>query len=96
MRLIDANEINKNYDELKVRSYGDIHKQIKDSQILALYISAVDACKTIDAVPVVRCKNCEHYYRGICERPIGDGFSGLYVEMPEDGFCSDGERKDNG
>ena len=40
----------------------------------------IDNAPTIDAVPVEQCKNCVK--RG----------SSLYY----DGFCSDGERKDNG
>ena len=48
--------------------------------------------KTVDAVEVVRCKDCKFYYRmtaetGICKlacRHLGN-----------DGFCSEGERKDS-
>ena len=45
----------------------------------------------VDAVPVVRCKDCKFYHRmtaetGICE--LGCPYFGY------DGFCSEGERKD--
>ena len=51
----------------------------------------LEALPTVDAVPVVRCKDCKFYYRmtaetGICQlccRHLGN-----------DGFCSEGERKD--
>lgn len=50
------------------------------------------ALPPVDAVPVVRCKDCKFYYQmtaetGICElacRHLGN-----------DGFCSEGERKDS-
>lgn len=42
---------------------------------------AVDEAPIIDAVPVVRCKDCK------------DRHSGEFCECrPEDAFCSDGER----
>ena len=49
---------------------------------------------TVDAVPVVRCKDCKHYE--------WDEWDGVYVctkiarYAKEDFFCSYGERKDNG
>ena len=46
---------------------------------------------TIDAVEVVRCKDCKHHIRMICNHPYG------LVHICEDGFCSYGERReDNG
>jgi hypothetical protein len=50
-------------------------------------------CSTIDAVPVVRCKDCRAMYT------VGHGYRWCKVWermllMGEDGFCSYGERKD--
>lgn len=47
----------------------------------------IDACPTVDAVPVVRCKDCKHLYGTIC------AVCGLLPRKPDD-FCSYGERKD--
>lgn len=61
----------------------------------------VDACPTVDAVPVVRCKGCAHYYMGVCLKIYSDGGVHLAAwqnRRPED-FCSYGERRagaDNG
>ena len=57
----------------------------------------LDRCPTVDAVEVVRCKDCvnycgfEHCKNGICDV---DSVSKRTV-YPND-FCSYGERKDNG
>ena len=57
----------------------------------------LDRCPTVDAVEVVRCKDCvnycgfEHCKNGICDV---DSISKRAV-YPND-FCSYGERKDNG
>lgn len=47
--------------------------------------SLINAAPTIDAVPVVRCKDCTHRHSSeFCEC------------RPEDAFCSDGERRSDG
>lgn len=56
--------------------------------------NVIDDCPTIDAVPVVRCKDCKfyetkHYYKGICKNIIG------MVDVKDgNSFCSYGERKE--
>lgn len=55
----------------------------------------IKACSTIDAVEVVRCKDCVHWQ----PEPMGDvmmcygGANGRYTAP--DWFCADGRRKDN-
>ena len=49
--------------------------------------------KTVEAVEVVRCKDCKHYanYGRVCDCKKYEG-----MNLPnEDDFCSYGERKDN-
>ena len=45
---------------------------------------------TINAVTVVRCRDCKHYNEGFCV-----GYHARHDIMPDD-FCSYGERKDCG
>ena len=54
----------------------------------------IDEAPTIDAVPVVRCKDCKHRKEKTCFHP----FAGMWVgcELNGDDFCSYGERKGNG
>ena len=51
---------------------------------------------TVDAVPVVRCKDCIRRY-DTDECPMCFLSGGKYYEYTrDDGFCDRGERKDNG
>ena len=60
------------------------------------------AMQTVDAVPVVRCKDCKHYRNypnGLCylhtePKTNARGYSGDAVCVEPDDFCSYGERKD--
>ena len=49
---------------------------------------------TVDAVEVVRCRECRHY-GGVVFGRTCRMFSGSHtrIEMPEDGYCSYGERR---
>ena len=56
--------------------------------------------KPVDAVEVVRCKDCKHYdnSEGLEWCHLNSGFYTGGIEwhsFPEDGYCSYGERKDN-
>nr|DAG35519.1 MAG TPA: hypothetical protein [Bacteriophage sp.] len=56
------------------------------------------ANKTRDnAVPVVRCKDCEHYDMGVCLKIYSDGNVHLeaWQERKPDDFCSYGERRED-
>ena len=77
MRLIDADKLN-------------LLLGISDRDIYAKYM--LDKMPTIDAVPVVRCRECKWWQEdddiGHCDNPDGlDNYA-----KPED-FCSYGERK---
>ena len=61
----------------------------------------LDKFPTIDAVPVVRCRDCKHYDLGVCLKIYSDGNAhpeAWQSRRPGD-FCSYGDRKegaDNG
>jgi hypothetical protein len=82
MRLIDADRLSENiYDNISA-PYEDSREAKEEC------LCAIEEAPTIDAVPVVRCKDCK--YR--------DGTPGqpniLCAQMHEDDFCSYGERKE--
>ena len=94
MRLIDAGKILKadeNSDKALVLGNG---KALEIAY--ALLKKKVADAPTVDAVVVTRCKDCKHrIYKDMGEE-IGEiGGCGLFnCAMPNEGFCSYGERKD--
>lgn len=96
MRLIDAGKILKadeNSDKALVLGNG---KALEIAY--ALLKKKVADAPTVDAVVVTRCKDCKHrIYKDMGEE-IGEiGGCGLFnCAMPNEGFCSYGERKDGG
>lgn len=91
MRLIDA-------DALKARIMEDVPgfldggSSITKAFILAM-LGTRNATPTIDAVPVVRCKDCENKE---CEGREGRIVCGITGDshLP-DWFCADGESKES-
>ena len=86
MRLIDA-------DALK-RHEADTYGAIED----VVYAEDIDNAPTIDAVPVVRCKDCKRCDGFPCPdniMPNERGFCELDASLVKpDDFCSYGLRKD--
>ena len=89
MRLCDLDEI-----KIRVeRQYKDCHgysgnkKAIYREAILAVK-SILHSAKPIDAVPVIRCRECKYRSKDGC--PIIDAD----IWMDDDDFCSHGERKE--
>ena len=83
-------------DEIKIqvkRQYEDCHgysgnkKAIYREAILAVR-SILHSAKAIDAVPVVRCRDCKYRSKDGC--PIIDA----NIWMDDDDFCSHGEREE--
>lgn len=97
MRLIDADEV--------LRLFGEEYEETKElihngeTQLDSLAEGFTEAhhiikyvLPTVDAVPVVRCRDCKHSYEDL---------GGLYCSygpcvdcvVPEDFFCQYGERR---
>ena len=105
MKLCDLDEIkicvNRQYENC--HGYSGNKKAIYREAILAVK-SILHSAKPIDAVPVVRCKDCKHHY---WEQEPCHGKSIHYCKLPhmrgieifKEFFCYYGERKegaDNG
>lgn len=67
-----------------------------DSRYTILREALDMAVKALDAVPVVRCRECIHYEMGVCLKIYDDGAASRYAwqERKPDDFCSYGERKE--
>lgn len=101
MRLIDADEA--------LRLFGEEYEETKElirngeTQLDSLAEGFTEAhhiikyvLPTVDAVPVVRCKDCEHYSMSVCLKIYSDGnlHPEAWQERKPDDFCSYGEPKE--
>lgn len=95
MRLIDADDLKRFIDCGHLRS--PIELCFSEIDVVRM----LDKQPTIDAVEVVRCKECK--YRkdpfvcpmcGDCVAPEGEDW-GVYDWAEDDGFCHKGERRDD-
>lgn len=93
MRLIDAEDILDSIENWK-RMVLYYHPYTKKFSTISMseVLSFLEDSPTIDAVPVVRCKDCKHYWRNHAD----DISVSVCLASPEDdAFCSEGERKDD-
>lgn len=93
MRLIDANRLFDSIQRIKgqfIAGVGevvntiDIFEQIKDAPI-------------VDAIEVVRCKDCKHWHREIYNGIEYVNFNSCDLKHYGDGhnfYCADGERRE--
>ena len=98
MRPIDADAL---MDAIRQHEYRLATKQGSiDYGMFTLGIQqAVDEQPTIDAVPVVRCRECKYRFRNNGHSKDGCPIIDANIWMDDDDFCSHGERKegaDNG
>lgn len=91
MRLIDADKLLKTIDKTVCRAcdchFGVVCATCKMDDAVNL----IDQAETVDAVPVVRCRECrycEKSYRGLHCDIVGDNL------LP-DFYCACGERKED-
>lgn len=92
-RLIDANPLIKRF------SGGDAMKSLAEAVHDERFVRELQNAPTVDAVEVVRCKDCKHYRS---YGPGTDGFESfgkcllidMDVDMPVNGYCCYGERRD--
>lgn len=90
MRLIDADALT---DELIKGMEADTDKSTQATfakSVCMILCKAIENQPTVDAVPVVRCKDCKWYYRGGATCLYWDGENG----MCGDDYCSRAERKE--
>lgn len=73
-------------------------KQISLIGAVADAVVMISECQPVDAVEVVRCKDCKYYDNPICgvhsEYPCDQYNTGYTVHTEPDDFCSYGERKE--
>jgi hypothetical protein len=89
MRLIDADRPKRAIQQTIVKE----KLEGRNTDGLQQVVYLLDSCPTVDAVPVVRCKDCKQWGRniGFTDNPNGHCF---YHDIDTNGFdfCSYGER----
>ena len=102
-RLIDEfkNEVMWQFIELCQGNDFNKLSLLEIGETIDLIYEKYSTLPTVDAVEVVRCKDCKHYdnSEGICWCHLNSKFfpGGLdWHGFPEDGFCSYGERRTDG
>ena len=97
MRLIDADRLNKPIyaEEDNITGSGMSYDEICGyNDGIDIAWNKIDGAPTIDAVPVVRCKDCIRRY-DTDECPMCFLIEGKYYEYTnENGYCDRGERKE--
>lgn len=85
-RMIDADTLRSNIDCCDIETYND----------KLTIIEQINEAPTVDAVEVVRCRECKHRYNGKdCTHPLLLSYSfGAIRNVKDNDFCSYGERKD--
>ena len=103
MRLIDADAL---LEKTQFRLPTDNPIAEIYAECVAIHRENIEEAPTIDAVPVVRCKDCKYSReRNSCEKKYlveevvictnNDVHDDAWGAMYEDDFCSYGERKDD-
>ena len=80
-RLIDADALNLEYEVDMADDWKTAHE----------IANIVKYAPTVDAVPVIRCKDCKWYEFDVSHRC---GYTGLNGYIAEDDFCSKAEPKE--
>ena len=103
-RLIDANALVERLEYNTTDTWAKNLKAIRNWWSHAVGIKdnivrMIENAPTVDAVEVVRCKDCKHYHQyhygkteDLCEWGKCQLIN-MDVDMPENGFCCFGERR---
>lgn len=84
-RLIDV-------EQAKRATYEEIFWTESEQAVVRNFLAKLPK---VDAVEVVRCKDCQYFVDTLPSGYGCSGFGGMTRACPN-GFCSHGERKDNG
>lgn len=102
MRLIDADAVYKILESCEIRK-ATIGNPLTDWEYgytcgIERAESEIECAPTVDAVPVIRCKDCKYYRDGDCWHEWdNDGrmyYQSVISEPNPDDYCSMAERKE--
>ena len=89
MRFIDADKAIE-----QIKEWLDQTKAIPlDTSYYFELLGCVENCPTIDAVPVVRCKDCKHYNTTGCSKSFG-WCENMGTGTSDNFYCANGAKKE--
>ena len=94
MRLIDADEF-KAFNARWMANEKDPDKKRARETRTQLFNTFIDMQETIDAIPVVRCKDCKHSEHWYGDKRRCSLWCEFGIDVFDDGFCNYGKRKDS-
>ena len=86
MRLIDADEF-KAFNARWMANEKDPDKKRARETRTQLFNTFIDMQETIDAVPVVRCKNCKYSEHWYSDKHTCYLWGEIGIRVSEDGYC---------
>ena len=89
-RLIGADALHRKV-KMETNPYG---KPTIDYDSGVKVLEWIEQAPTVDAVPVVRCKDCKYRFKNNGHSKDGCPIIDANIWMDDDDFCSHGERKD--
>lgn len=94
MRPIDADVLKSDIPKTRESAFEDCREcTLLDKEQVQLLI---DKQPTLDAVPVVRCKDCKYYKTESGECPANNEDDPYYSWIPKpDWYCAEGKRKED-
>lgn len=94
MRLIDADAWFERIDSDHCASCSRVRPCSECG--LGIARESIENTPTLDAVPVVRCKDCKYYKTESGECPANNGDDPYYSWIPKpDWYCAEGKRKED-
>lgn len=89
MRLIDADAL-EHAVQASIAEHADVYTGEMIVGMRSVVFYATNGAPTVDAVPVIRCKDCKHYTGYECQR---SKVFNIRVITNEDDYCSRAERR---
>ena len=90
-RMIDANKLLRNYEMWIPQLI--LPQDQRDKDAIETCIAVLKDQPTVDAVEVVRCKDCKYSFKNNGHNKKGCPINDASTWMDDDDFCSYGERR---
>jgi hypothetical protein len=91
MRLIDADALKNALIECTPYAIDPVYRNTNSNIDMFTAMEILDELPTIDAMPVVRCKDCKHYNTIGCSKGFG-WCENADRGVCDDFYCADGRR----